>query len=517
MPPSNVPTLPSPRVIHVDTRGAVILNEESPETRDSRGIYLPNHIEPVSHIAVDVGGSLAKVVYFTRSPEPPASPSIAATIGSSVPSGVSTPSSHSSNDETSNGASGPVKKLNGALTPLVLESSNGHHALGEPPSSNYDETSLLRDALVRRASLRHFPGGSLNFERFETDNIDDCVSFIQALIERSAEVNGVSIDEMRKGVKIVATGGGAHKFYDLFSGTLGVEVLREDEMECLIEGLKFITLIPDEVYYFSDELVQKVAHGQLQQQQQEQQQQLQPRTTGSHGNSSSSSNSSIVPAPLERPSANPPQYAVTFEKNCNPQLPCLLVNIGSGVSLIKVNEDGTFERVSGTSIGGGTLWGLLSLLTPAQTFDDMLALSEKGDNATVDMLVGDIYGQDYNRLGLRSTTIASTFGKVFKKGEAKKTFAPEDISKSLLYAVSNNIGQIAYMNAEKYGLDRIYFGGFFIRGHAATIATLSYAIRFWSKGTKRALFLRHEGFLGALGAWIKNIESQGQEKSETDV
>lgn len=32
-------------------------------------------------------------------------------------------------------------------------------------------------------------------------------------------------------------------------------------------------------------------------------------------------------------------------------------------------------------------------------------------------------------------------------------------------------------------------------GHAATIATLSYAIRFWSKGTKRALFLRHEGFL----------------------
>ena len=32
-------------------------------------------------------------------------------------------------------------------------------------------------------------------------------------------------------------------------------------------------------------------------------------------------------------------------------------------------------------------------------------------------------------------------------------------------------------------------------GHAATIATLSYAIRFWSNGTKRALFLRHEGFL----------------------
>ena len=32
-------------------------------------------------------------------------------------------------------------------------------------------------------------------------------------------------------------------------------------------------------------------------------------------------------------------------------------------------------------------------------------------------------------------------------------------------------------------------------GHAATIGTLSYAIRFWSRGEKRALFLRHEGFL----------------------
>jgi hypothetical protein len=63
----------------------------------------------------------------------------------------------------------------------------------------------------------------------------------------------------------------------------------------------------------------------------------------------------------------------------------------------------------------------------------------------------------------------------------------------------------SYMNAEKHNLDRIYFGGGFIRGHAATISTLSYAIRFWSKGTKRALFLRHEGYLGGIGAWLKNI------------
>jgi type II pantothenate kinase len=33
--------------------------------------------------------------------------------------------------------------------------------------------------------------------------------------------------------------------------------------------------------------------------------------------------------------------------------------------------------------------------------------------------------------------------------------------------------------------------------------TLSYAIRFWSKGTKQAYFLRHEGYLGSVGAFLK--------------
>ncbi|KIY46306.1 pantothenate kinase [Fistulina hepatica ATCC 64428] len=478
-----VPPLPLAKVIHVDTRGAVILNEESPETRDSRGIYFPNHVEPVSHIAVDVGGSLAKVVYFTRSPDPPPSPSIAATRGTSTPSDISTPRSVSPTTNVDELRASPptspgMRHANGALTPLVLDSSPKKSMLSDIPH-----------LLFTRVTTHHFPGGSLNFTRFESSNIVECIEFIQKLIAHSAELNHVPISEMRKSVKIMATGGGAHKFGEMFKREFeddGVAFTTEDEMECLIEGLKFITKIPDEVYYFSDEVIRSVSHP------------MQAEATSSVS----------APTDLPRPTPNPPQFAVTFESNPVPQLPCLLVNIGSGVSIIKVDEYGSFERVSGTSLGGGTLWGLLSLLTPATTFDEMLTFSERGDNASVDMLVGDIYGQDYSRLGLKSTMIASTFGKVFKRGgQEKAKFSAEDISKSLLYAVSNNIGQIAFMNAEKYNLDRIYFGGCFIRGHAATITTLSYAIRFWSKGTKRALFLRHEGFLGAIGAWIKNIEA----------
>lgn len=67
-------SIPQVRRIVVETRGAQIVQEESPavshrnggvgtmlisdQTRDSRGIYLPHYIEPVSHIAVDVSLSL---------------------------------------------------------------------------------------------------------------------------------------------------------------------------------------------------------------------------------------------------------------------------------------------------------------------------------------------------------------------------------------------------------------------------------------------------------------------------
>lgn len=65
------------------------------------------------------------------------------------------------------------------------------------------------------------------------------------------------------------------------------------------------------------------------------------------------------------------------------QFPYLLVNIGSGISIIRVEGDGKFDRVSGSTLGGGTFWGLCRLLTGCRNFDEMLELSARGDNAKV--------------------------------------------------------------------------------------------------------------------------------------
>ncbi|CAG8590777.1 2167_t:CDS:10, partial [Acaulospora morrowiae] len=352
----------------VNVEGATI-SDELPysETRD---IVLPNQTDYVSQIAVDIGGSLAKVVYFSR----------------------------------------------------------------KPNSSK---------------------GGRLNFVKFETERIDECMDFIANLVSRRHS----QAPELRERVVIKATGGGAHKYYDSFTKKLkDVTVEKEDEMNCLITGLNFlIAEIPYEVFTYSEN--------------------------------------------------DPMCFEDTLSSN---MFPYMLVNIGSGVSILKVTGPDKFERISGTSLGGGTLWGLLSLLTKAKSFDEMLEMSKRGDNTNVDMLVGDIYGTDYSKIGLKSTTIASSMGKVFKKNVEQDVgkFRGEDISKSLLFMVSNNIGQIAYLNAQAHGIKKIYFGGCFIRGHPITMNTLSYAINFWSQGAIRALFLRHEGYLGAVGAFLKHRTRQ---------
>ncbi|GAA5865908.1 hypothetical protein JCM3774_005518 [Rhodotorula dairenensis] len=598
--------LPSPAgtQLLVDVRGAEIVSSSSEDPE----VYLPHHEEMISHIAIDIGGSLAKVVYFTRAApsssrgmpngttSSPASSSPAAATPTHAQPDVASPiPSTSKTDpaqwEPRRTPSPPQHaKPNGVLGPKSLAQEQQRTPSRSRPASS----RALQSHLRRRSSTSRIPsGGRLNFVKFETSDLSSLITYLETLISSSAQANRVPLDVMRRNVKIMATGGGAHKFYEELHARLGIEVRREEEMECLVLGLSFVMEIPNEVFWYSDELIQAVSHPQeralsavtipstpgssatplplpaaadfelpspvppvLRQPPAGPRAALGPvasvKSTPCHSahssvssltvpsassrpsassatptptsnpsppESTASASSSVVNDELPRPSPNPPQYSIKFDSSPSPaQFPCLLVNIGSGVSIIKIDDYGKFERISGTSLGGGTLWGLLSLLTGAKSFDDMLALADKGDNSSVDMLVGDIYGQDYQKIGLKSSTIASSFGKVFRRGEGhgdalaeedeeqrRKSFKPEDISRSLLYAISNNIGQIAYMNAEKHNLDRIYFGGGFIRGHAATISTLSYAIRFWSKGTKRALFLRHEGYLGGIGAWLKNI------------
>ncbi|XP_061990754.1 pantothenate kinase 1 [Rosa rugosa] len=336
----------------------------------------------ISHLALDIGGSLIKLVYFSQNSD-------------------------------------------GGCSKSSVQVSNGNEGGGP----------VLE--------------GKLHFAKFETAKIHDCIDFIQSKQLRitGCQHNGASANEK---CVIKATGGGAYKFADLFKEKLGICLGKEDEMDSLVAGANFLLKsVHDEAFTYMD--------GQK-------------------------------------------EFAQIDQEDLYPYL---LVNIGSGVSMIKVDGPGKFERVSGTNVGGGTFWGLGRLLTKCKSFDELLELSHRGNNRVVDMLVGDIYGgTDYKKIGLSSTAIASSFGKAISDNKELEDYKPEDISRSLLRMISNNIGQISYLNALRFGLKRIFFAGFFLRGHAYTMDTIAVAVHFWSKGEAKAMFLRHEGFLGALGAFM---------------
>ena len=89
--------------------------------------------------------------------------------------------------------------------------------------------------------------------------------------------------------------------------------------------------------------------------------------------------------------------------------PYIIVNIGSGVSILLVNSENSYKRISGTSIGGGTFLGLCCLLTNCSTYEEAIELASKGDSTKVDKLVRDIYGGDYAKFGLPGNVVASRY------------------------------------------------------------------------------------------------------------
>lgn len=375
-------------------------------------------------------------------------------------------------------------------------------------------------------------GGWLRFIYFQTPQTRETISVINSL----AKSNTV-------GSEIHATGGGAIKFAKFIKQELGVSLLAEDELETVVRGIVFTLLEHPQTCY------------------------------------------TLNPQTFER-----------MEQLTSPLdglFPLLVVNIGSGVSIIKVDSPDSMRRVSGTAVGGGTFYGLCKLLTRCESFDEAMDMADRGDANQVNMLVSDIYGGSYERVGLLGSITASFFGKtaagntararpassgshedvmtarreksegawfgvlrasapyhfllavvaslllqwygtvwlqqVFlgvtvtgtvglvlyvakRKREFRETFRvktskeevfqDEDIARALVTMISQNVTQIAYLNARMHQTKRIVFTGNFLRHNAIALRTLTSNLALFSGGEIEALFTEHEGFFGALGACL---------------
>lgn len=288
--------------------------------------------------------------------------------------------------------------------------------------------------------------GSLHFIRFSTSQMSEFIMM--------AKDKGLTdlIDD------VCATGGGAYKFEDEIKTKLGITLRKSDELDSVIYGIHYIDKHNPtrECYYIQDPL--------------------------------SDDRCLKVPYDLSKP------------------YPYLVVNIGSGVSILAVYSPTSYSRIWGSSIGGGTFEGLCCSLTQSQiTFDEGVRLAEAGSSTKVDKLVKDIYGGDYDKFNLKGDLVASSFGNM-NSLERRNQAKPEDLARGALEFITLNIASIARLCALHEKIDRVVFIGNFLRVNELSMKLLSYAVDYWSKGEMKALFLEHEGYFGAVGCLVESTQ-----------
>ncbi|CAH2062417.1 unnamed protein product, partial [Iphiclides podalirius] len=299
--------------------------------------------------------------------------------------------------------------------------------------------------------------GSLHFIRFPTSEVG---AFLQL-----ARSKGMA-DLVNT---IYATGGGAYKFEEDFKKEVNMRLSKLDELDALIAGVLFVdSMNAQECYYWAPPNEQPVHQ---------------------HQTDTPPYSAEALSAYVRKPYDFSSPY------------PFLLVNVGSGVSMLVVNGPCDYYRVSGTSLGGGTFLGLCCLLTGCSSFEEAIALAASGDNTTVDKLVRDIYGGDYARFGLPGDLVASSFGQMCA-AERRAKVSREDLARATLVTITNNIGSIARLCAVNESIERVVFCGNFLRVNPLSMKLLSYAMSYWSRGALKALFLEHEGYFGAVGCLL---------------
>jgi hypothetical protein len=224
-------------------------------------------------------------------------------------------------------------------------------------------------------------GGRLHFLHFETRNM---VSGIELLSSTGITENIRTIG---------CTGGGAHKYAKEFEDQLGITFVQLDELGCLVRGMNFaLTNVVGECYTYRNDSTSPVPVPEPPKDMKSPKSTPATPTRNSDEKKTEEKKSgfSFEDRRAEEVSDNTEvnvddnekeneeenskdkeekrkaagwrrdvkehTYKVTMPYEMfatNELFPYLVVNIGSGVSILKVKSPGVFERVSGSSLGGG--------------------------------------------------------------------------------------------------------------------------------------------------------------------
>jgi pantothenate kinase len=183
------------------------------------------------------------------------------------------------------------------------------------------------------------------------------------------------------------------------------------------------------------------------------------------------------------------------EQIAKPKFPMILANVGTGASFIFIDENGKFTRIGGTNIAGGTLTGIFSLSKQQNSLIDLSNCIENGNKNNVDILVRDIYGKDYEAIGLNGGIVAGSLAKIDHYGGKNWT---GDICASSAYMICSNLVHLLYLYASVHGALSVLFSGSFVMIPAISTLLKNITISKFS-GKFESHILGFGGYLGCFG------------------
>ena len=273
-------------------------------------------------------------------------------------------------------------------------------------------------------------------------------SFFTTNLEKTLFSLLKDLNDKSKIEEINSTGGGAYKYEKIIKNNFNVNLIKIDELQSLINGYIFMNYYNNIFEIINNNEIRTIPFGDF-------------------------------------------------------KFPHISVNIGSGVSILKVLSPDKYERIGGTLMGGGTLIGLSKLIIGIDNFDKILELANQGNIENVDITTKDLINNSGDEKSSEIEVISS-LGKIHeyiqsgKKDKIKK----EDISLSLLNMICSHISQYSVLYAEKNKIDTIYYFGTFTKKDSITNKLLNKTSKHWNKEIK-IRFNYLGGYLGTLGSVLE--------------
>lgn len=171
-----------------------------------------------------------------------------------------------------------------------------------------------------------------------------------------------------------------------------------------------------------------------------------------------------------------------------------VVSAGSGTAVVSASNE-TFQHITGTGVGGGTLQGLAELLIGTSEPDRIDTLARHGVSTAVNVTIGEIVGEAIG--GLPPDTTAVNFGKL-----AFQSLKPraEDIAAGLVNMVGQVIAVVAINAARSQGHKHIV-----VIGHLADLESIrTTIIQVGGYYNMPVTIPERRGFATALGALMSS-------------